>query len=84
MKDSERLERIEKELMDLKEELRKRTQIIAVPQPYPVPYNPWPYYPRPYYPWPNVPTITWTATGGDVITSAYMDLSGGCDTIEGQ
>jgi len=66
MKDSDRLERIEKELKELREELQRRA--IIFPQPYPV-YPIYPIYPQPYWPWPNHPTITWTVTGGDYITA---------------
>lgn len=45
---AKRLERVEKELRDLKEEVRQGRQYI--PMPYPQPY-PVPYIPQPWYPW---------------------------------
>jgi len=83
---AKKLERVEKELRELKEEVRQGRQYIPIPypQPYPVPY-----YPQPYYPWWGIfprdttcgridqgdNTTTWT----NINSAISVDASNCCD-----
>jgi hypothetical protein len=74
-----KLEDLEKEVRELKEEVQRR----AIPLP--VPYYPvYPIYPQPYYPeWPNRPWGTWIGGAGPntcEITSIGR-IDSGCQTV---
>jgi hypothetical protein len=58
---AERLKKIEKQLRDLKEEVRQGRQFVPVPYPYPI----YPIYPQPQPTWPwRWPYQTWITSGG--------------------